>query len=315
MLKVRSGCVVSPVENNHPLLSVIPCSLANAALNAKCENTEGTNLISALVKRWSAREVVIEEDCRSSLRAVLDILDVRDAEDEVAVFTTSGMPYLSGCVTHSIELGGSIRRESVSRQTKAILLVHEFGYPIEDIAKYFEYGLPVIEDIAFSFNSKFSNGNPVGTRGDYVVSSFSKYFNIQVGGAAARRNPELPHLAPQENSDTINYIQRVVDSQYSMVSSFSDARLNLLSYFTRRFDELGCVPYFNNTSRAIPGVFLFRAPAHWDLPRLKAHLWSIGVQCTVYYGDQAFYLPLHHNMTEGIVDYLFSLVASFIDET
>lgn len=314
MIKVKGGCVVSEVENNHPLLSVIPCSLAAACQNLRVAPSDSRELNELLKARLDAEDVVIGQNCRESLRGVLDALGVKSIEDEVAVFTTSGKPYLSGCVSKAIDEAGAWTREAVSAKTKAILIVHEFGYPYQDISKFRAFGLPIIEDAAFSFNSRFIEGDLVGTRGDYAVFSFSKFFDIQVGGASVRLSPTVPALPDESGADVIKYVKGVVLDQYAKIERYSLGRTDLFEYYVKRFKRIGIVPYFENDTGVIPGVFLFSPPSSWDLFKLKEFLWSRGVQCTVFYGEHAFYLPLHHGMKEETVDYLHRLIEGFLDE-
>lgn len=314
MVKLQGGYLTSEFENNHPQVSVIPCTISHVVANARQLPRRDDLLAAQLLKRWDACEVVLEDNCRNALRHILDRLEIKDVADEVSVFTTSGMPYLSGCVSRTIELRGSWRRETVTSKTRAILVVHEFGYPFTSLSHLKEYGVPIIEDVAFAFDSRYPEGNLVGTLGDYVVCSFSKFFDIQFGGAAVRRTLRSPCLNPQNRCDTVNYISNVVGSQYDQIPTYSKLRLSLLDCYTKSFARLGCRPYFSSVHGAVPGVFLFNAPPNWNLPHLKEYLWRRGIQCTVFYGEQAFYLPLHHNLSEGIVDYLYNLVASFTHE-
>jgi len=314
VIKVKAGCVVSEVENNHPLLSVIPCSLAAACQNLRVEPSGSRELNELLKDRLGAEDVVIGQNCRESLRGVLDILGIKAIEDEVAVFTTSGKPYLSGCVSKAIDEAGSWTREAVSVKTKAILIVHEFGYPYQDISQFRAFGLPIIEDAAFSFNSRFLDGNLVGTRGDYAVLSFSKFFDIQVGGASVRLSPTVPALPDESDDDVIKYVKGVVLEQYAEIERYSRERTKLFEYYVKQFNGVGVVPYFEHHTGVVPSVFLFRPPSRWDLLKLKEFLWQRGIQCTVFYGDHAFYLPLHHGMKEETVDYLYRLIEGFLDE-
>jgi dTDP-4-amino-4,6-dideoxygalactose transaminase len=314
VVEVKEGCVVSEVENNHPLLSVIPCSLAAACQNLRVQPSGSQKLNELLKVRLTAEDVVIGQNCRESLRGVLDVLGIRSADDEVAVFTTSGRPYLSGCVSRSIDAAGSWTRETVSAQTKAILVVHEFGYPYEDVSRFRTFGLPIIEDAAFSFNSRFLDGDLVGTRGDYAVFSFSKFFNIQIGGASVRLNRTVPALPLESDGHAVKYVKGVILSQYSEIDEYTRARMELFQYYVERFKDIGAVPYFENEVGVVPSVFLFRAPTDWNLVKLKEYLWTRGIQCTVFYGDHAFYLPLHQAMEEATVDYLYWMVRSFFDE-
>ncbi len=314
MIEIREGCVVGEVENNHPPLSVIPCSLAAACENARIGCRDSKELNQLLMKRLGALEVVVGQNCRESLRGVLDCLGIQSPNDEVAVFTTSGKPYLSGCVSKTIDSAGSWVRETITSKTKAILVVHEFGYPYENVSRFRQFELPIVEDVAFSFNSRHLGGDLVGTRGDYAVFSFSKYFDIQIGGASARLNPDVPELPIEQNSNAVHYVKGVVLSQYSNIEPFAQTRIGLFKYYVERFRAIGVVPYFEDTMGVVPGVFLFRAPTDWNLVQLKEYLWKRGIQCTVFYGDDAFYLPLHHAMDEATIDYLYWMVRSFLDE-
>lgn len=314
MVQIREGCVVSEVESNHPLLSVIPCSLAAACRNLNITPSRSHELNQLLKHRLDAIEVVIGQNCRESLRGVLDVLGIQSVNDEVAVFTTSGRPYLSGCVSKAIDSAGSWIRENITQKTKVILVVHEFGYPYEDVSGFRKFGLPIIEDAAFSFDSRFLNGDLVGTRGDYAVFSFSKFFDIQIGGASVRLNEDVPELPSESENNAIKYVKGIILSQYSNIGEFTRARLELFRYYVERFKEIGAVPYFEDQMGAVPSVFLFRAPTLWNLVKLKEYLWKRGIQCTVFYGDDAFYLPLHHAMEKATVDYLYWMVNAFLDE-
>ena len=74
-------------------------------------------------------------------------------EDEIQILTTSGNSYISGCVTSSIEKFCRWSRTR-STQTKALFLIHEFGFPLEaDQIQSDE--LPVIEDCAYAMGVGF----------------------------------------------------------------------------------------------------------------------------------------------------------------
>ena len=35
-----------------------------------------------------------------------------------------------------------------------------------------------------------------------------------------------------------------------------------------------------------------------DLPELKKYYWAHGVQCSVFYGEDAFFIPVHQALTD-----------------
>ncbi|MBP4050847.1 DegT/DnrJ/EryC1/StrS aminotransferase family protein, partial [Chromobacterium violaceum] len=116
---------------------------------------------------------------REALEIVLQQLGLTDA-DEVWIETTTNNFYVSSCVTHTIEKFCRWSR-SFSKKTKAILLIHEFGFPIEEIKHYLDYQLPIIEDCAFSFLSQNSEGD-VGFHSDFLIASFPKFLPVPWGG-------------------------------------------------------------------------------------------------------------------------------------
>lgn len=85
-------------------------------------------------------------------------------------------------------------REKITEKTKAIMLVHYAGMvcdmdEINQIAK--EYNIPVIEDAAHAFGSKY-NGKIIGSNSRFTCYSFQaiKQLTTVDGGAIAFTNPE-----------------------------------------------------------------------------------------------------------------------------
>ena len=85
-------------------------------------------------------------------------------------------------------------REKITEKTKAIMLVHYAGMvcdmdEINQISK--EYNIPVIEDAAHAFGSKY-NGKIIGSNSRFTCYSFQaiKQLTTVDGGAIAFTNPE-----------------------------------------------------------------------------------------------------------------------------
>ena len=78
-------------------------------------------------------------------------------------------------------------------RTKAVLLVHQYGYPqkmdvVMPIAR--EKNLMVIEDSASSFGSRYK-GTLVGTFGDVAIFTFPKAFQTILGGCMVTDDEEI----------------------------------------------------------------------------------------------------------------------------
>ncbi len=69
----------------------------------------------------------------------------------------------------------------ITKKTKAIIVPHMFGFPIVEIKKFLELGIPIIEDCAQSVGAKIF-GVKVGSFSDYGVVSFYGTKMLTSGG-------------------------------------------------------------------------------------------------------------------------------------
>ena len=129
------------------------------------------------------RYVSLHRKARYAIVAALEDLHLQK-EDVVTVLTTSGNFYVSGCVTKAIEQVCRWNRD-ICADTKAIFVIHEFGYPYNGLSELKQYGLPIIEDCAYAF---FSKDEEIGLVGDYVIYSLPKAFSMQLGGVMISHN-------------------------------------------------------------------------------------------------------------------------------
>jgi len=77
--------------------------------------------------------------------------------------------------------------KKITSKTKALVLVHYGGYPIEieEIKKALPPHIKIIEDAAHAFGSKFNNGKFVGASGNLTCFSFYANKNISTGEGGA----------------------------------------------------------------------------------------------------------------------------------
>ncbi|MBT4335441.1 DegT/DnrJ/EryC1/StrS family aminotransferase [bacterium] len=92
-----------------------------------------------------------------------------------AIRQTGAMPILIDINVDTYNIDVELIEKKITKKTKAIVLVHLYGYPaeilkIKSLAK--KYGLFLIEDVAQSFGAKYNN-KFLGTFGD--ISCFSFY--------------------------------------------------------------------------------------------------------------------------------------------
>jgi len=231
--------------------------------------------------------------------------------DVVTILTTSGNKYISSCVTNSIEKFCKWNRE-ISADTKIIFINHEFGYPFQQMEEVLALNIPIIEDCCTTFFSQDEN-NKLGKYGDYTIYSLPKFFPIQVGGIlVANNNKPLPST-DLINDEEKQYIQKVISFHLQQEKKLLAKRNDNFKYAINKFSSLGFTPRFETKATTVPSVLLLNNNAIVkDLNALKIHFNKYGIQNSVFYGEDAFFIPNHQSLSYANIDYLFNCLVQFL---
>lgn len=230
--------------------------------------------------------------------------------DLVTILTTSENFYISSCVTTEIEKTCRWNRE-ILPETKVIFINHEFGYPHPEIEKIVATGLPIIEDCCTTFFSQDASGN-IGKYGDYSVYSFPKFFPIQMGGLLVSNSKKTTNKSVLLVEQT-QYIQNVVSHHLKTETQLLHKRKENFDYAISGFSKLGFTVRFHNDKNNVPSVLLLNNNSIIkDLKALKLFLTDNGIQNSVFYGEDAFFIPNHQNLTYKDLDYFIHLITLFI---
>jgi len=234
--------------------------------------------------------------------------------DLVTILTTSQNFYISGCVTKEIEKFCHWNREIVP-QTKVILVNHEFGYIYPEMDALVALGLPIIEDCCTTFFSQNRDGR-VGTYGDFAAYSFPKFFAVPRGGLLVdNRKTRAKHVAAID-AETKADLKMVLNDQIADLDKLLKNRRAIFDYGIERFRQLGFDEYFERDELTVPVAMMLRNKGIVrDLPALKTELWRHGVEASVFYGEDAFFIPNHQNLTKADVDHFFQIIKAFIQKS
>lgn len=252
------------------------------------------------------QEYIITQSGRNAIKAVLETLNLK-RNDEVAILTPTNNFYISGCVTKEIEKFCGWSRE-ITTKTKVLFVNHEFGVCYEDLEKLKKYNLPIIEDCAYSFASN-NSFKTKGLIGDFVIYSFPKYFPIQAGGLLKYKkkykvNPEL-----DKNSE--DYIKIIVGHYIKNVDKWAKKRINNYLYLEKKMENLGFKSRFELKEGVVPGVYMFKNLKNIDLDKLKIYLGNLGIECSVFYGENTFFIPVNHRLEKEELDYFIEVIKTF----
>ena len=305
---LTNGFIIEAPEHLLPCYRISPFRTIDSYQNKIAKETNESDITDYLSNRFPKKDVFLTNNGRGALEAALIMLNL-EADDVVTIFTTTNSFYISSCVTNEIEKICKWSR-NIEKNTKVILVNHEFGFCSQDMKKYADLGYPIIEDFAHSFVSD-SIDNNTGYYGDFLVFSLSKYFPIQVGGALVY-SESFQNKDIEEKNFSL-YIKNATASYVKSIPSIKSKRIENYQYYVELFANLGLAPYFSLEENDCPGVFCFKVPKQINLDKMKLFINSNGVESSVLYGESAYFLPCHQNLEKSDIEYIYTLVKFFLE--
>lgn len=232
--------------------------------------------------------------------------------DVVTILTTSQNFYISSCVTKTIEKFCQWNRAIVP-ETKVILVNHEFGFPYKEMEALLKLNIPIIEDCCTTFFSQ-DKENKIGHYGDFSVYSFPKFFPIQVGGLLVSNKNNFDLIEYVEN-DFKNYVSKVISHQLKNAYHLLNKRAENYNYALSKFKSLGFEVRFQNNDLIVPYALLLKNNSIIkDLNQLKEFLNQNGIQNSVFYGEDAFFITNHQYLSFTDIDYICHCFEVFIEK-
>ena len=263
------------------------------------------------MERFNGRKYVYTINGREALNIALSHYNLNPG-DLVTILTTSGNFYISSCVTKEIEKFCKWNRV-IQPETRLILVNHEFGYPYEELANLKKLQIPIIEDCAHSFFSTDEN-NTIGNVGDFVIYSFPKMFPIQIGGLLLCNNSQVIEYHIKDIT-LLQYLKNVLSHYIKFENKIKTKRQNNYMFLNRRFSSIGFEKRFKTGHKIVPGVFMFTTiDNNVNLPALKTYFYAQGIQSSVFYGEQAFFIPCHQYLDETDLEYFAFIIEEFLSE-
>jgi len=109
-----------------------------------------------------------------------------------AVCHTGATPVPVDVNEPSLSLSHETIRPRLNERTAAVIVVHNFGYPVTD-GKVYELDVPILDDISTALGASEPTGNPAGTRGMASVGSMyaTKLLSAGYGGFISTDDPSL----------------------------------------------------------------------------------------------------------------------------
>lgn len=249
---------------------------------------------------------------REAIRLALETYQLQK-NDLVSIITTSQNFYISSCVTSEIEAFCKWNRE-VTQETKLIFVNHEFGHPYPEMKALAATGLPIIEDCCTTFFSQDEHGL-TGKYGDFSLYSFSKFFTIQSGGLIVSNAQQKAAKSVLLNEEHAQYIETVVSNSLRDVDVLLETKKRNFDYAISKFEKLGFTLRFPKKNGTVPSVLLLNNNGIIkDLNGLKLFLNNHGIQNSIFYGEDAFFIPNHQSLSFTDIDFFCYLISYYINK-
>lgn len=301
---IKKGFIINPDQYLRPNYRISPF-LSIELFDSKPE-TDSLQWNNYANKRWENGKYAITTNAREALYLIFKQINL-SSRSQVTIVTTSGNSYISSCVTGVVEKFCNWNR-NVNSETDAIVVIHEFGktYPgLEDLKKW---NVPIIEDCAYAFlNSNYS----IGKIGDYCIYSMPKIFPMQIGGLITTNKAIeiIPDISKDATNLIINNLNRYIDS----CSEIGVLRTNNYNYLKTNFERVGISARFDYADGEVPGVFMLNTPTNTDLSALKSYCYANGIESSVFYGEDAFFIPCHQNLSVRDLDYFITVISTYFN--
>ncbi len=151
---------------------------------------------------FKAKYAVVVSSGTAALHLALLSLDVKENTEVIipafccqavlnAVLYCGAKPVIVDVNPDEFNISYEEVKKNITKNTKAIIIPHMFGYPAKDTQKIVKLGIPVVEDTAQSVGAKI-NGRLVGSFGKLNVVSFyaTKMLTTFGEGGAVLTNDE-----------------------------------------------------------------------------------------------------------------------------
>jgi perosamine synthetase len=270
----------------------------------------------ATVHKYFGKEITILPRAISAIRILLLHLDIKPDENVAIYKTFNDNDFISRCVTESISSVCKVTRK-IDSNTKAAFVIHEFGYPYKEIFDLKDEcqkkGIPLIEDCAWSIGSAIDSKHKIGSVGDYAIYSLSKVFDLPYGAVLTGVN--IPDEDMWSKYKSLDYFKREIvlanlGVMLPKLQADNDKRRANWHRLAELFAKDGFEPLNELADGVYPGTFMIKLDNYKDVfDRYE----KFSVETGRYYHKEALYLPVHQNLTDSQIEYIYAVYRGLLN--
>ena len=251
-----------------------------------------------------------------AIEAALRHINVQPG-DHISIVKTFGSEYITRCVTNMIEkLGCTWSLRGFEENTKAVIAIHEFGVPVYQeqdmniLDRARKLMMPIIEDCAWM-------NTQVWEWSSYQVFSMQKMLNMNYGGVLKGIYIDDEQLWKW---GLLDYVKRQAVAWEPEHDSQPEVRVKNWRLYHKLVTEDGMMPddcydYVAaiDSKVWVPTVYMQKFETDEIANDIVARLEEFGIQAGRYWGENVVFLPIHQNMSEREVEYMFAVVRGYFN--
>ena len=111
----------------------------------------------------------------------------------------------------------------------------------------------------------------------------------------------------------IRYIENVISNILIQEKELLQIKKTNFDYASTKFEAMGFTLRFPKSIRTVPSVLLLKNnDIVKDLNSLKIFLNNNGIQNSIFYGEDAFFIPNHHMLSFIDINYFVSVIEYYL---
>jgi len=291
---------VNPDPYYTPKISIGP-------FNLKTESQRAIEIDPNILKTLGTN-LLFTSSGKQAIEIALETLKIHE-QNTVGIITTSGNMYVSKCVTETVSKFCNWVMYDRNQNVDCLIVIHEFGVllDIDSMNDLRSLDIPIINDFAYSFLSLY-----ISKRLDFLneinITSFPKCFNINFGGLIHLPNLKISADDRQIENKILDKLKDQLNS--SAIEENISARKRNREFYKINLPKHGFEVIWNH-EEICPGVCMISPTKSTDLQELKNFLQRNGIECSVFYGKEAFFIPVHSFLSRQELEYILFMIGAF----
>jgi hypothetical protein len=291
---------INPDPYYTPRISIGPFSLRDVSLKER-EVDLGTLKVLG-------QNLAFAHSGKKAIEIALETLNLGKSSI-IGIVTTSGNSYVSKCVTETISKYCDWVIFDFTQKVDCLFVIHEFGCLVDfaSMNELRKQKIPIINDFAYSFLSLFMSGRK-DFEDEINLTSFPKSFNINFGGLIHLPLSKKKIDDQEIKKQILNNLGYQLDS-LALYENISQ-RMQNREFYGEQLKRYSYEVIWD-AGEICPGVCMITPKKHVDLQLLKSFLQRNGVESSVFYGKNAFFVPVHNLLTKRELEYVCYMIGAF----